>query len=38
MDPLIAELQRQYHTTLAMYQGVVKACTDEIWKKKFGAF
>lgn len=35
MDPMVAELKHQYHTTLAMYQGVVGACTDAIWKKAF---
>ena len=35
MDPIVAELRHQYHTTLAMYQDVVEACTDEIWEKKF---
>jgi hypothetical protein len=35
MELLVAELQHQYHSTLAMYQSVLENCTDEIWKKAF---
>jgi hypothetical protein len=36
MDPLVAELQRQYHSTLVMLHSVLEACPDELWIKEYG--
>lgn len=35
MEPLIAELKHQYHSTLAMMHSVLEGCPDEIWDKAF---
>jgi len=35
MDPLVAELEHQYHSTLIMIQGVLEGCPDEIWVKEY---
>ncbi|MBN1875612.1 MAG: DinB family protein [Anaerolineae bacterium] len=35
MEPLVAELKHQYHSTLAMYQSVLEGCPDELWNKEF---
>ena len=35
MDPLIAELKHQYHSTLAMYESLLEGCPDEIWNTEF---
>ena len=35
MEPLIAELKHQYHSTLAMAQSVLEGCPDEIWNAEF---
>ncbi len=35
MDPLIAELQQQYHHTVEMVRVVLEACTDDAWSKPF---
>jgi hypothetical protein len=35
MEPLIAELKHQYHSTLAMLTVVLEGCPDEVWRKEF---
>lgn len=35
MDPMIAELRKQYHCTLEMLEIVLGACTEEVWGKAF---
>jgi hypothetical protein len=35
MEPLIAELQHQHHSTLAMLQSAIEGCPDEIWNKEY---
>ena len=35
MEPLIAELKHQYHSTLAMYQSLLEGCPEEMWSKEF---
>ncbi len=35
MDPLIAELQHQYHSTLAMLQSTIEGCPDEVWNEEY---
>jgi hypothetical protein len=35
MDPLIAELKHQYHSTLAMYESLLEGCSDEIWDQEY---
>ena len=35
MEPLVAELKRQYHNTLAMLTSVLEGCPEDIWDKEF---
>jgi len=35
MEILVAEMKHGYTSTLAMYESVLKNCTDEIWWKEF---
>ena len=35
LEPLIAELKYQYHSTLAMVTSLLESCPDEIWDKDF---
>jgi hypothetical protein len=31
VEPLVAELKHQHHSTLAMLRSVLEACSDELW-------
>jgi hypothetical protein len=35
VEPLVAELKHQYHSTLAMLHGVLEACPDELWSNEY---
>lgn len=35
MEPLVAELKHQHHSTLAMLQSVIEACPEELWNKEY---
>ena len=35
MEPLLAELYHQYHSTLDMLHSVLRECPDELWSKEF---
>jgi len=35
MEPLVAELKHQHHSTLAMLTSVIEGCPDEIWHVEF---
>ena len=35
MEPLVAELKHQHHSTLAMLQSVIEGCPEEAWAKEF---
>jgi hypothetical protein len=35
MEPLVAELKQQYHSTLEMIQSLLEGCPDEIWDKEY---
>jgi hypothetical protein len=35
VEPLVTELKRQYHNTLAMLTGVIEGCPEELWTKEY---
>ena len=35
MHPLVIELKHQYHSTLAMLQSVIEACSESVWSGEF---
>jgi hypothetical protein len=35
VDPLVAELKHQHHSTLAMLQSVIEGCLDDLWTKVY---
>jgi hypothetical protein len=35
VEPLLAELVHQYHSTLAMLHNVLEACPDQLWIKPY---
>jgi hypothetical protein len=35
VEPLLAELKHQHHSTLAMLQSVLEGCSEETWNKEF---
>ena len=36
MEPLIAELKQQYHSTFTMYQSLLEGCSEEIGQHHVG--
>jgi hypothetical protein len=35
VEPLVAELKHQYHSTLAMLQSTIEACPKELWSREY---
>jgi hypothetical protein len=35
VEPLVAELKHQHHSTLAMLQSAIEGCPDELWNKEY---
>ena len=37
MEPLVAELKHQHHSTLAMLQSVIEVCPEDTWNLEFAS-